>query len=73
MATNLRGVKLEGYAETVALLNKFDNDALKVMNAEIYQTTKRTQLQARALAPTVTPLSGWARPVKSGDLSLIHI
>ena len=69
MATNLRGVKLEGYAETVALLNKFDNDALKVMNAEIYQTTKRTQLQARALAPAATPLSGWARPGKSGDWS----
>jgi len=69
LATNLRGVKLEGYAETVALLNKFDKDTLKVMNAEIYQTTKRTQIQARALVPPATPLSGWARPVKSGDWS----
>lgn len=71
MATNLRGVKLEGYAETVALLNKFDNDTLKVMNAEIYQTTKRTQTQARALVPANPPkgLSGWARPVKDGKWS----
>jgi hypothetical protein len=69
VAPNLRGVKLEGYAETVALLNKFDNDTLKVMNAEIYQTTKRTQTQARALAPAVSPLSGWAKPVKSGSWS----
>jgi hypothetical protein len=69
VAPNLRGVKLEGYAETVALLNKFDNDTLKVMNAEIYQTTKRTQTQARALVPAAAPLSGWARPVKKGDWS----
>lgn len=69
MATALRGVKLEGYAETVALLKKFDGDALKVMNQEIYQTAKRTQSQARKLAPPATPMSGWARPVKEGDWS----
>jgi hypothetical protein len=39
------------------------------MNAEIYQTTKRTQTQARALVPAASPLSGWARPVKSGKWS----
>lgn len=71
MAPDLRGVKLEGYAETVALLNKFDKDSLKVMNAEIYQTAKRTTTQARALVPKAPPqgLSGWARPVKTGDWS----
>ena len=50
MAPDLRGVKLEGYAETVALLKRYDTETLKIMNAEIYQTTKRTQTQARALA-----------------------
>ena len=69
MATNLRGVKLEGYAETVALLKRYDSDTLKIMNAEIYQTLKRTQTQARALVPAAAPLSGWARPVKSGKWS----
>ena len=69
MATNLRGVKLEGYAETVALLKRYDSDTLKIMNAEIYQTLKRTQTQARALVPAASPLSGWARPVKSGKWS----
>jgi hypothetical protein len=71
VAPDLRGVKLEGYAETVALLNKFDKDSLKVMNSEIYQTAKRTVTQARALVPSAPPkgLSGWARPVKTGDWS----
>ncbi len=69
MAPDLRGVKLEGYAETVALLKRYDTETLKIMNAEIYQTTKRTQTQARALVPAASPLSGWARPVKSGKWS----
>lgn len=69
MAPDLRGIKLEGYAETVALLKRYDTETLKIMNAEIYQTTKRTQTQARALAPAASPLSGWARPVKKGTWS----
>ena len=69
MAPDLRGVKLEGYAETVALLKRYDTETLKIMNAEIYQTTKRTQTQARALVPAASPLSGWARPVKKGTWS----
>ncbi len=69
MAPDLRGIKLEGYAETVALLKRYDTETLKIMNAEIYQTTKRTQTQARALVPAASPLSGWARPVKSGEWS----
>ena len=69
MAPDLRGVKLEGYAETVALLKRYDTETLKIMNAEIYQTTKRTQTQARALVPAASPLSGWARPVKKGAWS----
>lgn len=69
MAPDLKGIKLEGYAETVALLKRYDTETLKIMNAEIYQTTKRTQTQARALVPAASPLSGWARPVKSGEWS----
>ena len=69
MAPDLKGVKLEGYAETVALLKRYDIETLKIMNAEIYQTTKRTQTQARALVPAASPLSGWARPVKKGTWS----
>jgi hypothetical protein len=36
------------------------------MNKTIYQAMKIAQVDARQLAPSVTPLSGWAKPIKSG-------
>lgn len=58
--------KIVGLDETVRALRKFDPDALKEMNKTIYQAIKIAQIDARQLAPSVTPLSGWARPVKAG-------
>ena len=51
--------QIDGLTETVALLNKFDKDGLKVMNKEIYQVVKKIQLEARALMPEAAPLSKW--------------
>ena len=58
--------KIVGLDETVRALRKFDPDALKEMNKTIYQAMKIAQIDARQLAPAVSPLSGWARPVKEG-------
>lgn len=58
--------KIVGLDETVRALRKFDPDALKEMNKTIYQAMKIAQVDARQLAPEVSPLSGWARPVKEG-------
>ena len=58
--------KIVGLDETVRALRKFDPDALKEMNKTIYQALKIAQVDARQLAPSVTPLSGWAKPVKAG-------
>ena len=63
MPPNLRGVKVTGYTETVALLKNFDNEALKVMNKEIYQVMKTTQMDARSQVPGNVPsgLSNWGK------------
>jgi len=63
MPANLRGVKVTGYNETVALLKKFDKDALKIMNKEIYQVLKTVQLDARSQVPNAVPsgLSNWSK------------
>ena len=58
--------KIVGLDETVRALRKFDPDALKEMNKTIYQALKIAQVDARQLAPSVTPLSGWAKPIKAG-------
>ncbi len=58
--------KIVGLDETVRALRQFDPDALKEMNKTIYQALKIAQVDARQLAPTVTPLSGWAKPIKAG-------
>jgi hypothetical protein len=58
--------KIVGLDETVRALRQFDPDALKEMNKTIYQAMKIAQINARQLAPAVTPLSGWAKPVKEG-------
>lgn len=63
MPPNLRGVKVTGYNETVALLKKFDKDSLKIMNKEIYQVLKVTQMDARSQVPNNPPsgLSNWGK------------
>lgn len=63
MPPNLRGVKVTGYTETVALLHKFDKDSLKIMNKEIYQVMKTVQLDARSQVPNAVPsgLSNWGK------------
>ncbi len=58
--------KIVGLDETVRALRQFDPDALKEMNKTIYAALKIAQVDARELAPVITPLSGWAKPVKSG-------
>jgi len=58
--------KIVGLDETVRALRQFDPDALKEMNKTIYAALKIAQVDARQLAPSVTPLSGWAKPVKAG-------
>jgi hypothetical protein len=58
--------KIVGLDETVRALRQFDPAALKEMNKTIYQALKIAQTDARQLAPAVSPLSGWARPVKEG-------
>ena len=58
--------KIVGLDETVRALRQFDPAALKEMNKTIYQAMKIAQVDARQLAPSVTPLSGWAKPIKSG-------
>ena len=55
----ISGKEIDGLADTIALLNKFDKDGLKVMNKEIYQVVKKIQLEARALMPKAAPLSKW--------------
>ena len=40
----ISGKEIDGLADTIALLNKFDKDGLKVMNKEIYQVVKKIQL-----------------------------
>ena len=61
--------KIVGLDETVRALRQFDPAALKEMNKTIYQAMKIAQIDARQLSPTVSPLSGWARPVKEGKWS----
>jgi hypothetical protein len=61
--------KIVGLDETVRALRQFDPDALKEMNKTIYAALKIAQVDARKLAPAVTPLSGWAKPVKEGKWS----
>lgn len=58
--------KIVGLDETVRALRQFDPAALKEMNKTIYQAMKIAQIDARQLAPSVAPFSGWARPVKQG-------
>ena len=55
----LRSREIEGLADTVKLLQKFDKDGLKVMNKEIYQVMKKIQLEARGMMPTDPPLTKW--------------
>jgi len=62
----LATAKIVGLDETVRALRQFDPDALKEMNKTIYAAMKIAQIDARQLAPSVTPLSGWGRPVKAG-------
>ena len=50
---------IEGLADTVKLLSKFDKDGLKIMNKEIYQVMKKIQLEARGLMPKDPPLTKW--------------
>lgn len=57
--------EIDGLADTIALLNKFDKDGLKVMNKEIYQVVKKIQLEARSLMPKAAPLSKWG--IAPGD------
>ena len=63
MPPKLKGVEITGYNETVALLKKFDKDSLKIMNKEIYQVLKTTQLDARSQVPNNPPsgLSNWGK------------
>jgi len=61
--------KIVGLDETVRALRQFDPAALKEMNKTIYAALKIAQVDARQLAPAVTPLSGWAKPAKSGKWS----
>ena len=58
-AGRISGKEIDGLADTIALLNKFDKDGLKVMNKEIYQVVKKIQLEARSLMPKAAPLSKW--------------
>jgi len=62
----LATAKIVGLDETVRALRQFDPDALKKMNKTIYAAMKIAQIDARKLAPSVAPFSGWARPVKQG-------
>jgi hypothetical protein len=63
MPPKLKGVEITGYNETVALLKKFDKDSLKIMNKEIYQVLKVTQMDARSQVPNTPPsgLSNWGK------------
>lgn len=63
MPPKLKGVEITGYNETVALLKKFDKDSLTIMNKEIYQVLKVTQMDARSQVPNMVPsgLSNWGK------------
>ena len=54
--------RVEGLNETLTYLKRFDEDALKAMNKELYGVMRGLVADARSLAPTVSPMSGWAEP-----------
>ena len=58
--------EIEGLAQTIKLLQKFDKDGLKIMNKEIYQVVKKVQLEARAIMPKAAPLTKWGENPPDG-------
>ncbi len=53
--------RVEGLNETLTYLKRFDEDALKAMNKELYGVMKQLVADARSLAPTTVPMSGWGK------------
>lgn len=58
--------RVEGLVETLTYLKRFDEDALKAMNQELYGVMRGLVADARSLAPQAWPMSGWAEP-NSGE------
>lgn len=54
--------RVEGLVETLTYLKRFDEDALKAMNQELYGVMRGLVADARSLAPQAWPMSGWAEP-----------
>lgn len=58
--------RVEGLDETIQYLKEFDKETLKALNKELYGVMKELVAEARSLAPSVSPMSGWAEPSKYG-------
>lgn len=58
--------RVEGLDEAIHYLKQFDKETLKALNKELYGVMKDLVVEARSLAPSVTPMSGWAEPSKYG-------
>ena len=58
--------RVEGLDETINYLKQFDKETLKALNKELYGVMKELVYEARSLAPSASPMSGWAEPSKYG-------
>lgn len=58
--------RVEGLDETIKYLKEFDKETLQALNKELYGVMKELVYDARALAPTASPMSGWATPSELG-------
>ena len=58
--------RVEGLQETLGYLKRFEPELLKGMNKELYAVMKDLVKIGRSLAPTQSPMSGWAKPSPLG-------
>lgn len=58
--------RVEGLDETIKYLKEYDKETLKALNKELYGVMKELVAEARSLAPSVSPMSGWAEPSQYG-------
>lgn len=58
--------RVEGLDEAITYLKQFDKETLKALNKELYGVMKELVVEARSLAPSVSPMSGWAEPSAYG-------
>lgn len=58
--------RVEGLNETVAYLKRFDNEALKALNKELYAEMKGLVQTARSMVDDTAPMSGWTKKSLTG-------